>query len=46
MGKIHKKLSKGEFVKIAEIGKFKIWCFLWEVARLNSRKTRKWYFLR
>ncbi len=39
MGKIHKKLSKGGFVEIAEIGNFKIWCFFY--ARNNGTQLPK-----
>jgi len=38
MGKIHKKLSKGGFVEIAEAENSKIWCFY---ARNNGTQLSK-----
>ena len=44
MGKIHEKLSKGEFVEIAEIGNFKIWCFYMRSNETQLSKDEKMVF--
>jgi hypothetical protein len=44
MGKIHKKLSKGGFVKTAEIGNFKIWCFFMRSSEIQFSKDEKMVF--
>ena len=44
MGKIHKKLSKGGFVGIAEIGNFKIWCFHMRSNETQLSKDEKMVF--
>ena len=44
MGKIHEKLSKGEFVEIAEIGNFKIWCFYTGSNETQLSKDEKMVF--
>jgi len=41
MGKIHEKLSKGEFVEIAEIGNFKIRCFYMKSNETQLSKDEK-----
>ena len=44
MGKIHEKLSKGEFVEIAEIGNFKIRCFYMKSNETQLSKDKKMVF--
>ena len=44
MGKIHEKLSKGEFVEIAEIGNFKIRCFYMKSNETRLSKDEKMVF--
>ena len=44
MGKIHEKLSKGEFVEIAEIGNFKIRCFYMKSNETQLSKDEKMVF--
>ena len=44
MGKIHEKLSKGEFVEIAEIGNFKNWCFYTRSNETQLSKDEKMVF--
>ena len=44
MGKIHEKLSKGEFVEIAEIGNFKTRCFYMKSNETQLSKDEKMVF--
>ena len=41
-----KKLSKGGFVEIAEIGNFKIWCFYTRSNETQLSKDEKMVFLK
>ena len=42
--RIHEKLSKGEFVEIAEIGNFKIRCFYMKSNETQLSKDEKMVF--
>ena len=44
MGKIHEKLSKGEFVEIAEIRNFKIRCFYMKSNETQLSKDEEMVF--